>query len=72
MLFDPTQVGSALGGLPEITISHAIGTPELSTPAVPVMATKQFDDGNLRVFLTSQETPDRGLARRHDLYADVH
>jgi hypothetical protein len=71
MLFDRAQDSLALGGLPEVSISHAIITPDLSAPAAPVIASTQFDDGALRVSLVGPEAPNGGSSEGEVTYVLV-
>ena len=71
MLFDRAQDSLALGGLPEVSISYAIVTPDLSAPAAPVIASTQFDDGTLRVSLAGQETLNGGSSEGETTYVLV-
>jgi len=71
MLFDRGQDSLALGGLPEVSISHAIVTRDLSAPAAPTIASIQFDDGTLRVSLVGPEAPNGGSSEEEMAYVLV-
>ena len=71
MLFDRAQDSLALGGLPEVSISYAIVTPDLSAPAAPGIASTQFNDGTLQVSLVGQETPNGGSSEGETTYVLV-
>ena len=66
MLFDRAQDSLALGGLPEVSISYAIVTPDASAPEAPVIADSQFEDGELRLRL-NLESSDGGSSNGEGL-----